>query len=154
MLYQGPDIGGHPSWNLRAKTPRFAAACCVGKQSNAFVQVTCIPHTHTTLPSYCYAVMHRASACRTLHHHSLVKRCYCQSKLPSDTQCRTTPLPRPAVFVCCRQEAANVPWHQDSAYCHPNSWSTLQVGQQVQAQAQAQVLMQSSWGVRSGHASG
>jgi len=22
-----------------------------------------------------------------------------------------------------------VPWHQDSAYCHPDSWSTLQVSE-------------------------
>lgn len=26
MLCQGPDIGGHPSWNLRAKTPRWVTA--------------------------------------------------------------------------------------------------------------------------------
>lgn len=23
LLSQGPDIGGHPSWNLRAKSPRW-----------------------------------------------------------------------------------------------------------------------------------
>lgn len=28
---------------------------------------------------------------------------------------------------CCRQAAANVPWHQDSAYCGRDSWDTLQV---------------------------
>jgi hypothetical protein len=70
-------------------------------------------------PSPCRRATPPTFVCVAKKSHLLIPSvCICTTSAPNAVLCGG---------VLCRQEAGNVPWHQDSAYCHPDSWNTLQV---------------------------